>query len=109
MAKTAFVNGYVFNSDNECFVRRNVICEDGYICDITSGFVPHGCEVVDINGKYLIPGMVDVHTHGIGGYDFTDASTENIKEMCKVYAKNGTTSVMATLASTSMRYFYYKS
>lgn len=102
MAKKAFINGYVFNSDSESFVRRNVICEDGFVCDITSGFVPHGCEVVDISGKYLIPGMVDVHTHGIGGFDFTDASEENIKEMRKVYAKNGTTSVMATLASTSM-------
>lgn len=102
MAKTAFINGYVFNSDSESFVRCNVICEDGYICDITSGFVPYGCEVVDISGKYLIPGMVDVHTHGIGGYDFTNASEENVEKMCKVYAKNGTTSVMATLASTSM-------
>ncbi len=102
MAKTAFVNGYVFNTDKECFVRSNVICEDGFICDITSNFVPHGCEVIDISGKYLIPGMVDVHTHGISGFDFTDASEENVKDMCKAYAKNGTTSVMATLASTSM-------
>ena len=102
MAKKAFINGYVFNTNSESFVKCNVICEDGFVCDITSGFVPHGCEVIDINGKYLIPGMVDVHTHGIGGYDFTNASEEQIKEMCQVYAKNGTTSVMATLASTSM-------
>ncbi len=102
MAKTAFINGYVFNTDTESFVKRNVICEDSFIIDITNGFVPHGCEVIDISGKYLIPGMVDVHTHGIGGYDFTSASEENIKYMCETYAKNGTTSVMATLASTSM-------
>ena len=102
MAKTSFVGGYVFNSDTESFVKRNVICDDGFITNITDGFVPHDSEVIDISGKYLIPGMVDVHTHGIGGYDFTDASDENIKQMCKVYAKNGTTSVMATLASTSM-------
>ncbi len=102
MGRTAFVGGYVFNSDSESFVRRNVICEDGFICDITDSFVPQGCEIVDINGKYLIPGMVDVHTHGIGGYDFTSADEANVKDMCKTYAKNGTTSVMATLASTSM-------
>lgn len=102
MAKKAFVNGYVFNSNSERFVKVNVICEDGFICDITSNFVPHDCEVIDISGKYLIPGMVDVHTHGIGGYDFTDASEEQVKIMRGVYAKNGTTSVMATLASTTM-------
>lgn len=102
MAKKAFINGYVFNTNSESFVRCNVICEDGLICDITSNFVPHGCEVIDISGKYLIPGMVDVHTHGIGGYDFCGATEENVKEMCKAYAKNGTTSVMATLASDRM-------
>ena len=36
MAKKAFVNGYVFNSNSERFVKVNVICEDGFICDITS-------------------------------------------------------------------------
>ena len=100
--KTAFINGYVFDTDKECFLRRNVICEDNFVCDITNGFVPHGCEVIDISGKYLIPGMVDVHTHGIGGFDFTASSEDDIKYMRKVYASKGTTSVMATLASTTM-------
>ncbi len=102
MAKTAFINGYVFNSNTESFVRANVICEDGYIVSITSNFVPHGCEVVDISGKYLIPGLVDVHTHGIGGYDFSFADENQVKEMCKTYARFGTTSLMATLASVPM-------
>ena len=102
MARKAFVNGYIFNSNSESFVKGNVICEDGFICDITSNFVPYDCEAIDISGKYLIPGMVDVHTHGIGGFDFTSAGEENIKHMRKAYAKNGTTSVMATLASTTM-------
>lgn len=100
--KTAFINGYVFDTDKECFLRRNVICEDNFICDITNGFVPHGCEIIDISGKYLIPGMVDIHTHGIGGFDFTASSEDDIKYMRKTYALNGTTSVMATLASTTM-------
>lgn len=102
MAKIAFVNGYVFNSNTESFVKANVICQDGYILSITSGFVPQGCEVVDISNKYLIPGLVDVHTHGIGGYDFNFASEGQIKEMCLSYAKAGTTSLMATLASDTM-------
>ena len=100
--KTAFVNGYVFNSDKEAFVRANVICENGFITNVTDGFVPNGAEIIDISGKYLIPGLVDVHTHGIAGYDFNWADADGVKKMCHAYAKAGSTSVMATLASQSM-------
>ena len=100
--KTAFVNGYVFNSDKEAFVRANVICENGFITNVTDGFVPNGAEIIDISGKYLIPGLVDVHTHGIAGYDFNWADADGVKKMCHAYAKAGSTSIMATLASQSM-------
>lgn len=98
MSKIAFTNGYIFNSDNECFVKGNVVCENGYIISIGDG-LPSDCETVDLNGKYLIPGLVDVHTHGIGGYDFNEASRDNVEKMRMSYAKAGTTSVMATFAS----------
>ena len=101
MKRVAFVNGYVFNSDNESFEKLNIICQDSFIVDITNS-VPEGVKTIDVSGKYLIPGMVDVHTHGIAGYDFNFANTEQVGKMCMAYAKNGTTSVMATLASDTL-------
>ncbi|MBQ8546597.1 MAG: N-acetylglucosamine-6-phosphate deacetylase [Clostridia bacterium] len=98
MAFVTFTNGYIFNSDKECFEKANVVCKDGYIESIGDD-VPSRCDVVDLNGKYLIPGLVDVHTHGIGGYDFNDATKEQVEKMRMCYAKAGTTSVMATFAS----------
>ena len=101
MKRVAFINGNIFNSDTESFYRANVICEDGFIVDITSE-APKDAETVDLKGKYLIPGLVDVHTHGIGGYDFNFADENQVATMCKEYASKGTTSIMATLASYPM-------
>lgn len=59
----------------------------------------HADAVRDLDGAYLIPGLVDVHTHGRAGYDFNDATAEQMKEMRADYARRGVTGVMATLAS----------
>ncbi|MBO5212229.1 MAG: N-acetylglucosamine-6-phosphate deacetylase [Clostridia bacterium] len=101
MKRTAFINGMVFDSRKEAFEKKNVICEDGFIVDITSE-MPYDCQIFDIEGKYLIPGLVDVHSHGIGGHDFNCVKEQDIPAMCKRYAQMGTTSVMATLASDNI-------
>lgn len=101
MKQIAFVGGMVFDSHTEEFKRADIVSCDGYITHIGDR-VPSGCEVVDVSGKYIIPGLVDVHTHGIAGSDFCYADENKVKRMCLAYAKNGTTSVMATLASDTM-------
>ena len=54
-------------------------------------------ETVDTQAsQYLIPGLVDVHTHGALGGDHTDVSYEQMKNISSFYAKNGTTSFLAT-------------
>jgi len=47
-------------------------------------------------GPYLIPGLVDVHTHGAVDGDYTDGSVEKMQKTALFYAKNGTTSFLAT-------------
>ena len=101
MKYVVFVGGMVFNSHTEEFERKNLICHDGYIVDVSLD-VPSGYDKVDVSGKYIIPGLIDVHTHGIAGGDFNYASESKMGRMCYAYAKNGTTSIMATLASQPM-------
>lgn len=54
-------------------------------------------EIVEIEGEYLIPGFIDVHSHGGYGFDSMDASPEEIDWMVRqMSAKEGITSYFCT-------------
>ena len=49
-------------------------------------------------GKIMIPGFIDEHTHGGDGYDFsTCKSVEEMEKILSFYVKHGVTSVLPTL------------
>jgi N-acetylglucosamine-6-phosphate deacetylase len=51
---------------------------------------------LDAEGKYLIPGLIDIHTHGAMGFDTCDAAEEGLNKMAAFYASRGVTSFCAT-------------
>ena len=53
-------------------------------------------------GRYLVPGFTDAHTHGKVGYDFNTVSADKIPEVLIGYAKKGVTSLFPTLASATL-------
>ena len=58
-------------------------------------FSPGG-EAVDAKGLMLVPGFVDVHTHGAIGIDATDCQAEEIPSLAAYYASHGVTSFCFT-------------
>lgn len=50
----------------------------------------------DARGCYVIPGMVDIHTHGAVGEDFSDGRPEGLQPMADYYCSRGVTSFLAT-------------
>ena len=53
-----------------------------------------GCGVIDGAGRLLVPGYIDIHLHGCGGYDVMDATPEALMGMSRLLAENGTTSFL---------------
>ena len=47
------------------------------------------------NPPYIVPGFIDVHVHGGGGFDTMDG-TDGIRGMAAFHVKHGTTSLLAT-------------
>ncbi len=47
---------------------------------------------IDIEGAYVIPGLVDIHNHGNSGCDFSDGDLEGLTTMARYLAANGITS-----------------
>lgn len=55
-----------------------------------------GSADLDAKGAYVIPGLVDIHTHGAVGEDFSDGKLEGLQPLADYYAAHGVTSFLAT-------------
>ncbi len=58
--------------------------------------LPADASVIDANGNYVAPGLVDIHIHGYLGEDTSDAKPEGIKKMAYGVAQNGVTAFLPT-------------
>lgn len=100
-----FRNGKVFTGEK--FEEVSVRVEDGRIAQIAPDLSEKaGEEVVQLGEDLLIPGFIDLHTHGCMGYDFSTATKEEIDKMCDFYLSRGITSVAGT--TMTMGYEDYK-
>ena len=106
MSTHLFCGGYVYMPDTHTFRRADILIGGGRIISVGDcADTVHDTET-DCTGRYIIPGLVDVHTHGRAGYDFNTASAEDIVTMRRSYALRGTTTIMATLASAPLDSLY---
>ncbi len=91
-------NGIVFAPD-ATFTEADLAVEDGKIVQLAPpGSLP-GADVLDAAGGYVLPGFVDIHTHGAAGCDFCDADPVGLPKMLAYYAGHGVTSVVAATMS----------
>ena len=97
--KTAFINAKIYNTAAERFEDGALLTENGRI----TGFSGDADVTVDCKGAYMIPGLIDMHTYGRGGYEATDADAEGYIAMAKAYAVAGTTSFMPTMMSVPLQ------
>ena len=93
-------NGKIYDTEARDFREGGLLAEDGVIVAILpAGEDATADTVIDAEGKLLLPGLVDVHTHGRAGYDFNTADLEGMRKMARSYLESGVTTLFPTLAS----------
>lgn len=50
-------------------------------------------EIIDAEGSYAVPGLIDIHFHGAAGYDICDGSLLAYEKIAEYELKNGITSI----------------
>ena len=85
-----FTNCKIYTPDF-VFAEGTFEVENGVFkkCSSTDG-------AVDLEGAYVLPGLIDIHTHGNSGIDFTDCKEGGLLKMASYYAQNGVTSFCPT-------------
>lgn len=76
------------------FLAMQLEIKDGKITDI----LPYGTKDADedYGEKRILPGFIDVHTHGAYGFDTNDADPEGLRDWMKRIPEEGVTAILPT-------------
>lgn len=89
----AFTGVNVIPMDKERVLEnQTVLVRDGFIVEVGKKVkIPKDAQIIDAKGKYLIPGLVDMHTHMLSDDDtYPDSIAE---DELKVMVANGVTTI----------------
>lgn len=94
MFSVYYCNGPVYQ--NGTFHNSSVTVEDGVI---TAVGAPNDKDlpVGDLHGRSMVPGFLDIHTHGGAGVDINAADVEGLQKISRFFAAHGTTGWLASI------------
>ena len=76
------------------FIAAQLVIKDGVIQDVLSwGTLPAD---EDYGNRRILPGFIDVHTHGAYGFDTNDAEPEGLRNWMRRIPEEGVTSILPT-------------
>ncbi|MBR6770894.1 MAG: N-acetylglucosamine-6-phosphate deacetylase [Lachnospiraceae bacterium] len=90
------INGEVYI--NRKFERKTIGITEGKIQLLDEeATLPEGAGIYDAAGKKIVPGFIDVHTHGAVGVDVNAATAQELEKISRFVAGNGTTSWLGSV------------
>lgn len=98
----AIVNGKIILKDR-IVDNRALLFSDKIEGIMSEDLIPAGTEIIDANGGYVSPGLIDIHIHGYLGKDVCDGEEESIRTISKGLLANGVTGYLPTTMTEDMK------
>lgn len=94
--KTLITNAHVVSPGVD-LPGASVLIEGTKIAAVyADGATPAADKVIDAGGNLLLPGFIDIHSHGAGGCDTCDCKVESIRTIADCKMKEGVTTWLPT-------------
>ncbi len=77
----------------------DILTDGEKIISVSPGITADDAEVIDLGGKYIAPGFIDIHCHGGGGAEFIDGTPEAFMTACEIHSKHGTKVIFPTVSA----------
>ncbi len=95
-ARFALTNGRVI-LPQQIVIGNALLVEEGKIVGLAEmDALGTAIEKIDVGGRYITPGLIDIHTHGALGHIFNEATDEAFTVITRENASRGVTSLLAT-------------
>jgi len=97
------ISGGTLITPGETLPDRTLVIEDQKIVSIEAGRRAAGPaeRLIDAQGLWVAPGLIDVHVHGGAGRDTMDATPEALHGMARFFARHGVTCYLPTTVAAS--------
>lgn len=75
----------------------SLLCEKGRFSAVFDAAAPADARVLDAGGALLVPGFLDLHTHGAAGVDVNAADAAGLEQIGRFFAAHGVTGWLCSI------------
>ena len=87
-------------------LEKGMVITDGPVITCAGPYrpelIPAGCPLIPVSGGWIWPGLIDIHIHGIGGFDVMDGDAGSLAAMARQLVQHGVTGFLATTMAAKM-------
>jgi len=99
--KKLLKQGKIINASFDGFISGDLMIDGDRIAGIGSFGNSDADEIIDVGGRCVIPGFIDIHTHGSYGVNYAYPGDNDFSEALMWSAREGVTTVLPTVGVRS--------